>query len=171
MASEVAMRRHDAHTGQAGSSRRHRPALVALVVLVAALTMACSSGPERSAESFCRTLRAEKQRILDQLSEGSAAAEAQSDDLLGVMMGLGVTVQALEELRTYFHKLADVAPEEIRTEVELVRDEFDTQFENAGDAASDPLGSLATSIFGSMAVSGQLDAVNSYAQEHCGEGI
>jgi len=133
--------------------------------------VSCSSGPERSVESFCTTLRSEKERILAQIDQGSAAAEAQSDELASGMMSLGVTLQALGELRTYFHELADVAPDEVRTEVEIIRDEVDKQFDTAGDAASNPLGSLAEAVVSGFAMSGQMETVNNFAKDNCGEGI
>ena len=144
------------------------------VVLSAGLVadaIGCSSGPERSAEAFCSTLRSEKERILGQLSDGQAAAEAQDDELVGMLTGLGASVQALGELRTYFGKLADVAPDEIRHEVEILEEEIGEQLDNAQNVADDPLGSLASAFVDSFSLSGQLSAVNDYAMDNCGESI
>jgi hypothetical protein len=138
-----------------------------MVAACAVLASAC--GTERSAEAFCSTLREEKQRILDQFNAG--ANPDTEDELLKMLSGLGASVQAMGELRTYFNKLEKVAPEEIQTEVEIVAGEWGRQVEDAGDAASDPLGGLTSALVGGLATSGQLEAVNRYALRECGEGI
>lgn len=145
-------------------------ALVAVVV-VALSGVSCGGGPERSTESFCATLRSEKARILDQFNATSHSADASGDDLASLFAGLGGSIQALGELRAYFHKLAEVAPDEIRTEAELVADNYDEQMDAAGDAGSNPLGALTSSLFNGLAVSGQLDRLNQFAVSNCGEGI
>lgn len=142
-----------------------------LLFVVLALTTACSNGPGRSAEAFCDTLHSEKQRILSQFQDAQQAADATNDELASVLAGLGGSIQALGELRTYFHKLADHAPEEIRTEAEIVADAYDDQMDAAGNAAANPLGALASGLFGSMAISGQLDTMNQFALQNCGESI
>ena len=58
--------------------------------------------PDRSVESFCSTMRSEKARILEQLEGVQAAAESSDDEFAGVLLGLGGSMQALGELRTYF---------------------------------------------------------------------
>ena len=152
---------------------RCRPAyvVIACIATVSPLAAACSSGPERSVESFCSTMRSEKARILDQLKDAQNATAAGNDQLASVLLGLGGSIQAIGELRTYFAKLSAVAPEEIRVEVEIVADAVNKQLDAAGDAASNPLGSLGSALVTSITTSGQLNAVNEFAKSNCGEGI
>ena len=136
---------------------------------LAGLALAACGGSERSTEAFCDTLASEKQRILSQFEANSNPAT--DDELVTTLAGLGASVQALGELRTYFEKLADVAPEEIRAQAEIVAEQYEKQFDDLQDAASDPLGGLAAGLVNSVAVSGQMNAVHSFARANCGEGL
>lgn len=147
-----------------------RAALVAVAVAVVA--PACSSGgSERSTASFCSTMRSEKQRIRGQLDDAAAAQEAAGDDFAMVLIGLGGSIQAIGELRTYFRKLAAVAPDEIRTEAEIVAESYDKQLDSAGDAVGDPLGGLGGLLMSSLTTSGQMNALDEFAFANCGEHL
>jgi hypothetical protein len=154
---------------KAAAARSTRLALI--LVIAAGPMVACSGEPDRSVESFCSTMRSEKARILEQLEGVQAAAESSDDEFAGVLLGLGGSMQALGELRTYFAKLSDVAPDEIRVEVEIVAEAMDKQLDAAGDAVGDPLGGLGSALMTSLTTSGQLAAVDEFARSNCGEGI
>jgi hypothetical protein len=141
--------------------------LIAAISVTFFFVAAC--GAERSTEAFCETLSSEKQRILEQFEVASQPKSG--DQFLELIGGLGASVQALGELRTYFDKLADVAPEEIRSEAEILSDHFDKQFDDAEDVGSNPFGQLAGSLVGAMAVSGPMNTVQQFAMTHCEEGI
>lgn len=150
-------------------SRRAGVATVAALLVVG--TVGCSSSPERSTEAFCSTMKSEQARILAQFNATVDAGKASNDGMTQALMGLGASIQALGELRTYFHKLSDVAPEEIRTEAEIVAQGYDDQLKAAKDAVSDPLGALASTLFEGMMMSGQLDTLNQFAVRECGQSI
>jgi hypothetical protein len=131
---------------------------------------ACAGGnDERSVEAFCSMIRSEKERILDQFETTSSAGDG--DEFAEVLAGLGASIQGIGELRTYTRKLADVAPEEIRVEAELMAESMDDQLDAAQGAASDPLGALASTLFAGLSGSGPTSAVDDFARANCGEGI
>ena len=144
---------------------------LSVFVVVAVVPAGCGGESTRSTEAFCATMRSEKARILDQFNSTVAAGENSGDEFLGVISGLGASLQALGELRTYFAKLSKVAPAEIQTEVEIVADSFEKQLDAASKAVSDPLAALSEGLMSGLTTSGQLNTVDSFARENCGEGI
>lgn len=158
--------RSGAHTSR--SRRRHRLLIGAIGIMS---VVACSAGADRSVAAFCRTLHDEKERIRGQLDENIAAAEQSGDETLEVLLGLGAGVQALGELRVYFRKLADHAPEEIRVEAELVADEYEKQLDEATEALDNPLGALADGVMSSLTISGPMNTLNDFAVRECDETL
>lgn len=147
-----------------------RGVLPTFVLFGVFLSAGCSGGDERrSVETFCSTIRSEKERILAQFEGTSSAGDG--DDLAEVLAGLGASIQGLGELRTYTRKVADAAPEEIRVEAELMAESIESQLDAAQGGLSDPLGALASSLFAGLSGSGPTSAVDDYARANCGEGI
>jgi hypothetical protein len=116
-------------------------------------------------------MSSEKDRILANMEDTMDAGRASGDEGLAVLAGLVASIQGLGELETYLAKLAKVAPEEIATEVELVRDHFANQRESMRDALSDPLGALASGFVDGVMISGPLNTVDEWAVENCGENL
>lgn len=144
---------------------------VSSVAVVMTMLIAASCGTARSPEAFCDTLRSEKERILSQLESRQDAAASSGDPLLEMFVLTGATFEAFGELRTYTRKLAEVAPEEIRVEAELVAEGVSAQLDAQTTAASDPLGALFSGLVGGLSYAGPLNSLNSYALNTCGEGI
>ena len=90
---------------------------------------------------------------------------------VAALLGLGASIQALGELRTYLRKLAIVAPNEIRTDAEIVAQDYDDQLKAAKDALKDPLSAIASSLIDGMMMSGQLNRLNQFALDNCGQSI
>ena len=152
--------------------RRERLVGLALALTLAGTGVSCGSDPPaRSQAAFCSTLHSEKQRILREVNAGLDTATANHDQLLHALGGLGVSIQALGEVRVYFRRLADVAPKEIQTPMALVRDDYENQFQHISELANNPLGALLANLFMAMASSGPATTVNSYAVQHCGESL
>lgn len=139
--------------------------------LVAPITLGCGAGSERSVEAFCETLRSEKQRILEQFDTTTQVGQASGDEFIALVAALGGSLQALGEIETYATKLARVAPAEIQTEAELVRDAISEQLDGVGNVASNPLQALGAALITSLLSSGPTNTVHRYALEHCGEGL
>jgi hypothetical protein len=135
----------------------------------AALLLGGCGGPMRSAAAFCSTLHSEKQRILAEFN--ASANSGSSDQLVQVLSGLGASLQALGELRTYFHKLSDVAPDEIKDDAEIVAKDWDQQVADAANQAAHPLSALAGALINGATMSGQLNTLNQFALSHCHESI
>lgn len=160
------------HLRRPNATKYHwrRVTMLAAIVAVTSLAVgSCSSG--RSTEAFCDTLRSGQEHISGQLEETTYAAQANEDPLAALLVGLGGGIQAMGEVQSYLRELSEVAPEEIRIEAERVSEVFDEQMDAASGAASDPLGAIAGSLFNSIAVSGQVNTVNDFAVENCGQGL
>ncbi|WP_208545134.1 hypothetical protein [Rathayibacter sp. VKM Ac-2760] len=128
---------------------RRAGALTLAILLIGGLT-ACA--PQRSAEAFCSTMQKHKDRYL----EATSAAQEQ-----GAILGLLGTASAVGDLSNMWKELAEVAPDEIRTDAETVRDAWAEQQENAG--ALDWVASLSTALFSSASMS----RVDAYVRENC----
>lgn len=139
------------------------------VALCAVVITSCSNVEARSAERFCSTMLAEKSRIRAQFD--ALADSNTGDNFLDVIGGLSASIQAIGELRTYFNKLAAVAPDEIRHEAEIVAQQYDHQLENVQNAMSNPLDAAVSAVVGSITISGQVNSLDRFARQHCGESI
>ena len=116
-------------------------------------------------------MKSEQARILAQFNATVDAGNASSDGMVQALSGLGASIQALGELRTYLRKLAIVAPNEIRTDAEIVAQGYDDQLKAAKDALKDPLSAIASSLIDGMMMSGQLNRLNQFALDNCGQSI
>ncbi len=168
------MNRNDTTKLAIAGSRRRAPfasptRLSASVLAVSLLLSSCGTG--RSVEAFCDTMISEQDRIVREMEEAQALADQQDDELVSVLIGLGSSLEAIGELRTYTRKLADTAPSEIQTDAEAVADSMDAQFEAMKDSASNPLGALASSLVEGFTSAGSMDRVDSFARANCGRGI
>jgi hypothetical protein len=123
------------------------------------LLSACSSG--RSVQAFCGEL---DQGMRD--LNAAAQASMETDDLLMGLMGIA---GSLGEYQRLLERLADVAPEEIQQDMEVVRDTVGDQLD-VGAAASDPLGAMISSFGQAMMNQGSFDRVDQYARANCGRG-
>ena len=135
----------------------------------AALLLGGCGGQTRSAAAFCSTLHSEKRRILAEFNASSHSGSP--DQLVQAVSGLGASLQALGELRTYFHKLSDVAPDEIKDDAEIVAKDWDQQVADAANEAAHPLSALAGALINGATTSGQLNTLNQFALTHCHESI
>ena len=64
-----------------------------------------------------------------------------------------------------------MAPNEIRTDAEIVAQGYDEQLKAAKDALKDPLSAIASSLIDGMMMSGQLNRLNQFALDNCGQSI
>lgn len=85
--------------------------------------------------------------------------------LLGGSVGM---VQALGDLQLMWDDLVDVAPDDIRGDVEVVRDTTQEQLDAAREAVSDPVGALLGGVLSGLQHGGSYTRVNDYARDHCG---
>jgi hypothetical protein len=66
-----------------------------------------------------------------------------------------------------FDRLAKVAPDEIQSDVEHIRDSLKEQQQAAGGAVGDPLGALGRSLVSGLMTMDSWQRVGSYVDQHC----
>lgn len=132
--------------------------LVAVLLLVTSL-VGCTT---RSTESFCSELDAG----MEELYARGAAAERQENPFAGFAIVFG----SLGEFQLLLDRLADVAPSEIRSDVEVTRDVMSRNLD-IGSAASDPLGALVGSMGDSLMHQPSFDRVDQFARQHCSQPV
>lgn len=130
----------------------------AMSVLLTGLLTAC--GPTRSIESYCDVMLDHKDRFV------SATQEASTVDPIS---GIVTLIAAMGDLNRMWEEAAEVAPEDIQTDVEAVRDAWAQQLETAEKMASDPLGGLASSLMTGITSAGSMQRVDTYTAENCPE--
>jgi hypothetical protein len=118
----------------------------------------CSGGSSRSVDAFC-----------DELNEGAAALDertATAGDDLGAQFEL--VVANIGDFTRLLHRLDERAPDEIRTDMSAVIEQWDAQVERTGDLANDPLGALAAALMQSVMTAPSVEAIDAFAVEQCG---
>lgn len=147
------------------SSVSHARRTAAALVTIAALTTLSGCGSSRTPQKFCSVMAEHKQRYLAAMQTANDSISSNSDG--GLLLGTAEAVAALGDLQRMWEELAKVAPDEIQTDVEAIRDANAKQLDAAKDAIKDPLGSLAGSLVQGLSVSGSYQRVDAYTKEHC----
>ena len=124
-----------------------------LASLAASALAGCS--PSRSVEAYCSTMEKYKTSYLEQMDVAQ-----ESGDLSGLTQAVG----AIGDLKLMWSDMASVAPDEIRTDTEAVRDAWKKQ-EDAG-VDNDVLSGLMIGLLNT----GPMSRVDTYVKEHC-DGI
>lgn len=137
----------------------------ATVVGLMASLLLSACGTERSPEAFCSTMEKHKVRYLDRM--GQADEAMRSGDSLTGLVGLATGVSAFADLTQMWEELADVSPDEIKPDVEDVRDAFQKQLDSMGQAAENPLGALVSNLSTGLAVSGAMQRVDTFTRDQC----
>ncbi|MGH8903608.1 MAG: hypothetical protein ACRDYA_18535 [Egibacteraceae bacterium] len=135
-----------------------------LVLIGVALLAGCAQ--PRSREAFCETLVEEKQRYRDTYSERLDQVGRDGD--LSLSVALGTSLEALRDVAATFDKLEKAAPEEIRPDVETLRDALQRQRDALNDLADNPLGALAGSLTSGLATMSSWERVSTYVEQNCG---
>ncbi len=132
-----------------------------------ALLILAGCGTGRSVDAYCDTFHGQGQEFRQRY-----LAIDGEEDPLAALAQLAATPR---DLATLFTSLSDVAPEDIRTDVETVRDHFDQQADEFGDDAGDvlsgpagALGSIAGDLMAGLAVAPALQRVATWTTQHCG---
>ncbi|HQZ84530.1 MAG TPA: hypothetical protein PLB21_02735 [Actinomycetota bacterium] len=135
----------------------------------AAVAVAClmvaGCGADRSPEKFCSVMDKHKDRYLTAM--GQATDALGSDTPEGTLAGLSGGLVAIADLQIMWEELADVSPDEVKADVERIRDENAKQLEATKDSIDNPLGALGRSLAGGLMVSGSYQRVDAYTKQHC----
>ena len=141
---------------------RRRAILIAVLVTLAA---ACSPG--RSTEAFCDTFHSETERLGDKYNAQADQISQMQDPFLGLFASMGALLEAQGDQVVMLQRLADVAPEEIRADVEAVRDSAERQLEITQAAAGNPLMSLFAGLTAGSQSLGSARQVDAFLIENC----
>lgn len=144
--------------------KRRRMKKTAVVLVLAVAMSACGSG--RSPEAFCGAMDNHKERYLAAMESATESLGSGSAD--GAIAGLAGGLAAISDLQAMWNELADVAPEEIRTDVELIRDENQKQLDSAGENLDNPLGALGSALMGGLKTAGAYQRVDEFTRANCG---
>lgn len=124
----------------------------------------------RSAEKLCDTYQQEKDAYVTKYAgRGEAISDAGSDSATAALLTLGMTMETIGDIAVMFEKFASVAPDDIRPDVEAIRDSFGGYIGRSGDAVKDPLGSLVSGLLASLATQGSWLRFEQYISQHCSE--
>lgn len=141
-----------------------RTRAVRTAAAVALPVLALSGCGGRSVEAYCETFYGEGQELREQWIEAG--------DTEDPFAAMGTIFSAPGDLAAFFDELADVAPEEIQSDVERMRDAFQEQADSMGDTAagmfSDPFGTALGSLATGMSLSGPAERVDAWTLENCG---
>ena len=107
--------------------------------------------------NFCRTYLAEKRRYLARYGRTTG------DPLRDLGNGIG----AMSSWVPMFDRLSKVAPDEIRSDVEHIRDSLEAQQHAAGEAVNDPLGTFGASLLSGLMAMDSWERVGNYVDENC----
>jgi hypothetical protein len=80
-------------------------------------------------------------------------------------------MEAMSALRTYFDKLADVAPSSIEDQAKIVAQSYNQALQDEANNAEDPLAALMSGLMNSAESSSQMDDMNEFALKNCGHSI
>lgn len=136
----------------------------AVLLTTAAAASLALTGCGASVEDYCDTFYGEGSALRESFQEASDNAAASSDPFAG----LGTALSAPQELATFFDKLADNSPDDIKPDVEVLRDEFQEINDNMAENAMNPFGGLLNAFLSSATTSGSYNRVNTYTLENCG---
>lgn len=140
--------------------------IIAFSITLALVPGALSGcGTQRSVKAYCDTMQTHKDRYLQAMSD--ATEQVRKGDTAGVVGGLAESISALGDIQKMWDELAQVAPDEIRPDVESVRDASAKQLDTAKQAAQDPIGALGSALLDALVNSGPIQRVDTYTREKC----
>ena len=146
--------------------RRRGLAAVAAAALAAVAVAGCGLGGEtRSADAYCDTYESGFEKIKSDYPEVDQYSSSGENALVLLLQ----TGSAYGDIVALIGEMAEVSPDEVRTDVERVHKTLQDQLDSAGDAVSDPFGTLAGQVVKSITNAGAFERMDRYTLEHCGE--
>lgn len=133
-----------------------------VVTLAAAAGLGGCGGPERSAQAWCDAFWDKAIPLHDQYQQD---ADLSGEDPTAVILDL---VSVSGDVQVILDDMARVAPEEIRSDTEALRDSLEKSQDAAGDALSDPLGALGKAFSQALGSIGSQRRFDAYFAAHCG---
>ncbi len=135
-----------------------------LCVLIAAvlgvsLASACSSSAPPTAADFCQTLAQQKAKYLS--TYGQASGTNPLEDLVEAISAIGQWVPIFEALQQN-------SPPSIEPQVANIVNALKEEQQEAGNASSNPLSAIFSSLMTGIESSGSWQQVSEYAAANCG---
>lgn len=115
--------------------------------------------PSGDRPEFCVELEA---AVAAMLGNFSSAGDSGVDQLM-------MLITNTSEANRMMFRLAEVAPEEIRTDMEIARDAWTEALDSTAAGVSDPVGALATMLVSVLKSSTSFARVDSWAATNCGQ--
>ncbi|MDN5929753.1 MAG: hypothetical protein L0I24_01565 [Pseudonocardia sp.] len=132
---------------------------------LALVLTACGDG--RSVEAYCSTFYGDGQELRQRWLDTNASRDP--------LAGMAQLFSAPRDLAVFFDELSAVAPDDIRPDVETVRDTFQSQADSlgdkAGDIASGPMGlfgALAGDLATGFATAPAMQRIDTWTSANCG---
>ena len=150
-------------------NRRGVAATVSLLVPV--WMLAACDGDERTVDGYCAEVAEQQDELSAKYNQRADDLEASDDGMLVLLGTLAMTLEAQGDLVAYMSALYEVAPDDIRPDVGVVRDAFQAQADATADGIDNPLGALAEIAVEGFQSAGALDRVSTYTEDDCGRNI
>ncbi len=129
-----------------------RPAWI-IVPMLFLVVLLSGCAENRSVEAYCNTLERHKQSYLQAME--AAAEPSNAADVLGGIAAIG-------DLTSMWREMADVAPEEIRSDTEAVRDAWIKMEDSA--VAGNWGGAV---VLAGLLNAGPMNRVDAYVRQYC----
>lgn len=120
---------------------------------------------ERSAEAYCDTYHSGFDRLKADYPE---VDQYKNSDAHPVEMLLSLA-SAQGDIIALIGDMSEVAPDEIRTDVERVHDTMQEQVDASADVVDDPLQAITKQLIIGLTTTGAFRRMDQYTVEHCGE--
>jgi hypothetical protein len=146
--------------------RSRRLLIAALAVALAPAASGCAvGGTERSAEAYCDKYESGFDEIKADYPEVDQYSTSDENPLVLLLQ----TGSAYGDIVALIGEMAEVAPDEVQTDVERVHETLEKQLDDAGGAVSDPFGTIAGQLVEGITNAGAFERMSRYTLEHCGE--
>jgi hypothetical protein len=135
---------------------------VALALIPATLS-GCGTG--RSVQAYCNTMQNHKDQYLQAMAD--ATKQVKKGSGAGIVGGLTESISALGDIQGMWDELVQVAPDDIRPDVESVRNTSAKELDNAKLAVRDPVAALGAALVIALINRGPIRRVDAYTRANC----
>jgi hypothetical protein len=139
-----------------------RTVIVVLAVTSSSLVLAACGGPTRSTASYCSYFYGHGSQLRNRWLQSTNQAGQDP------FAALSSVFADLPEAASFLHQLSLRAPESIAPDVQVLADALKRTSEQAGAAATNPLGALAGGLVDGLETSGAEQRVNAFTVQNCG---
>jgi hypothetical protein len=133
-----------------------------LLLISGVVALAACGSPTRSVAAYCSYFYGTGGQLRNRWIQSTNSAGQNP------FAALSSVFADLPEAANFLHQLSLRAPEDIAPDVQTLADALKRIPEQAGAAATDPLGALAGGLVNGLATSGAEQRVNTYTLHNCG---